>query len=193
LIFTPFVQAQQQPEHRIRLQAVDLAVSYTTEGGKVAYRGDRFWMQGGSAEAAFTLYRGLGLGLNLSGERATGLGQGVDFSKITLVAGPRYTYNTSRWTERWLGPKHATSVFSEALFGTVHGFNGLFPAGNTVKSSADAFALQVGGGVNVAVARGFGVRAFQLDYIRTTLPNNASNVQHDLRMGVGLTYHIQRP
>jgi hypothetical protein len=74
----------------------------------------------------------------------------------------------------------------------VHAFNGLFPSsGNTVKSSANAFAMQVGGGVNVALAKGFGLRALQLDYIYTTLPNNGTNTQHDLRMGIGITYHLQ--
>jgi hypothetical protein len=188
LAFSLLAQAQQQPERRFRLQSTDLAITYTAEGGKLAFRDNRFWMQGGSAEAAFTFYRGLGVAFNLSGERATGLSQSVGFSKITLVAGPRYSYSPARW----LGPKHAITVFGESLFGTVHGFNGLFPAGNTARSSADAAAMQVGGGVNVPISKGFGLRAFQLDYVRTNLPNSATNLQHDLRMGMGFTYHIPR-
>jgi hypothetical protein len=41
----------------------------------------------------------------------------------------------------------------------------------------------------VALSRGFGVRAFEVDYLRTSLPNNASNSQNDLRIAFGLTYH----
>jgi hypothetical protein len=69
----------------------------------------------------------------------------------------------------------------------------MFPAsGNNVRSSAGAFAMQVGGGVNVVLAKGFGLRAFQLDYVRTTLSNNVTDIQHDLRMGIGVTWRLGR-
>lgn len=187
-------QAQQQPEHKFRLQSVDLAVTYSPQVGKVApSKSDRFWMQGGSADVAVTLYRGFGVAASLTGQHASNITPGIDVNKITFVTGPRYTYNTARWTDRLLGPKHPSSVFGEALFGTVHGFNGLFPAGGTtVKSSANAFAMQVGGGIDIALAKGFGVRALQLDYFHSRLPNNGTDSQHELRMAFGVTYHIGR-
>jgi hypothetical protein len=50
--------------------------------------------------------------------------------------------------------------------------------------------MQLGGGVDVALSRGFGVRAIEVDYVRTSLPNNASNTQNDLKIAFGVTYHI---
>lgn len=190
LSFSLLAQAQ-QPDDKVRLQSTDVAVTYSAEGGKVApSKSDRFWMHGGSAEAAFTLYRGFGLAVNVNGEHGSGIAPGVDVSKVSFVIGPRYSYNTTRFTERWLKTR-STSVFGETLVGAVHAFNGLFPAhGGGLKSSTDAFAAQIGGGMNVSLAKGFGLRPFQMDYIYTALPNNGSDAQHDIRLSIGVTYHI---
>ena len=50
--------------------------------------------------------------------------------------------------------------------------------------------MQLGGGLDVTLSRGFGVRALQVDYIRTSLPNNTSNIQNDLRIAFGITYRV---
>lgn len=185
-------QAQQQPERKVRPLSTDLAVTYSAEGGKIAPSdSDRFWMHGGSAEAVFTLYRGFGLAASVNGGHASGIAPGVDVSKVSFVAGPRYSFDITRWTERWLKSRRTTSVFGEALFGATHAFNGLFPTRRgAVKSSADAFTTQIGGGVNVALAKGFGLRPFQIDYVYTALPNDGSDAQHDIRLAIGVTYHI---
>jgi hypothetical protein len=83
----------------------------------------------------------------------------------------------------------ARVLFGEALFGGAHGFSSSFPTPSGLVSSANSFAMQLGGGLDVAVGRGFGIRALELDYIHTSLPNNASNSQNDLRIAFGLTYH----
>jgi hypothetical protein len=190
LSFSLLAQAQ-QPDDKVRLQSTDVAVTYSAEGGKVApSKSDRFWMHGGSAEAAFTLYRGFGLAVNVNGEHASSIAPGVDVNKVSFVGGPRYNYDTTRFTERWLKSRR-TSAFGEALVGGVHAFNGLFPAGMAgVKSSTNAFAAQIGGGVNVSLAKGFGMRPFQMDYIYTALPNTGTDAQHDIRLSIGVTYHI---
>jgi hypothetical protein len=183
----------QQTARGLGLQSADLAVTYGAEAGKVAASSNSFWMQGGSIDTAVTLFRGLGLAANLSGERASDVSPGADVNRITFVAGPRYSFNVARLTERWLGPKHPSSIFGQTLFGTVHAFNGLFPhSDGTLTSSANAFAMQVGGGINVGIARGFGVRIIEVEYLYTTLPNNGTNTQHDLRLTCGVAYHIGR-
>ncbi|HEX2999663.1 MAG TPA: hypothetical protein VHR86_05445 [Armatimonadota bacterium] len=190
LSFSLLAQAQ-QPEDKIRLQSTDVAVTYSAEGGKVApSKSDRFWMHGGSAEAAFTFYRGLGLAVNINGQHASSIAPGVDVNKVSFVVGPRYSYDTTRFTERWLKSRK-TSVFGETLMGATHAFNGLFPSGmQGIKSGTNAFAAQIGGGVNVSLAKGFGLRPFQMDYIYTALPNTGTDAQHDIRLSIGVTYHI---
>lgn len=183
-----FSAGAQQPKRWFQPQTTDLAVSYTTESGKRAYLDQRFWMQGGSAEADFTFYRGLGAAVSLSGEHASGLSGNVDFNKISIVAGPRYTRSVARLVRS----KRVVDVFGQSLFGSAHGFNGLFPTGSSAQSSASSLAMQFGGGVDLAIQKGFSVRAFQLDYVRTSLPNNGANLQHDLRMGIGVVYRIQK-
>jgi hypothetical protein len=146
---------------------------------------------GGSAESSVTLYRGLGVAANLSGEHNSSIGAGVNLDKFSLMAGPRYTFQTARWTERYLGRTHESNVFAETLFGIARGFNGVFPTSTGVTSSADSVAAQIGGGFNVGVTRGLGIRALEIDYVHTGLPNNGSNSQNHLRLAIGASYHFK--
>jgi hypothetical protein len=185
--FAPRLQAQQEP----RPLLVDLAVTYTAERAKIVTTDcGCFWLQGGSVNAGATLFRGLGIAANLTGGHSSNVAPGVDLNKLAFVVGPRYTLTTSRWTNRLLGSRHATSVFGEALFGFAHGFDSIFPTSSGLTSTSTAFSMQVGGGLNIALARGFGLRALEIDYVRSNLPNNAGNNQNDLRLSFGLSYRF---
>ena len=179
---SPITQAQ-QGSHPL---SVDLAVTYTAERAKIATAGcGCFWLQGGSVNGAIRIFRGLSVATNLTGEHASAVGGGVDINKLAFMAGPR-------WTNHWLGDRHKTSVFGEALFGIAHGFDSIFPTTSGIESSANSFSLQVGGGLNIMIARRFGLRALEIDYVRTSLPNSASNTQNDLRLAMGVSYHLGR-
>ena len=185
-------QAQQQPAQGFRLESTDLAVTYTAERAKVTTSDcGCFWLQGGSADAAVTFFHGLGVAANLTGDHASNIGPGVDLSKVSFMAGPRYIYNLHRWTDRHFGPKHTTKIFGEWLFGGVHAFDSVFPtdSGGT-KSSAGAFAMQVGGGLDVGLGKGFGLRAFELDYVRSYLSNNGTDTQNHLHLAFGVSYRV---
>ena len=39
-------------------------------------------------------------------------------------------------------------------------------------------------------SKSWGVRLLEADYVRTSLPNNASNTQNDLRLAFGVIWHI---
>ncbi len=43
-----------------------------------------------------------------------------------------------------------------------------------------------GGGLDITLSRYVAIRAFQADYLRTQLPNNASDEQNLLRLGAGI-------
>ena len=58
--------------------------------------------------------------------------------------------------------------------------------------TANGFSMQLGGGLDVAIAKGFSVRALELDYVHTNLPNNASNSQNDFRIAFGVSYRFGR-
>lgn len=180
-------QAQQQSSPL----SADLALTYSTERAKVVSADcGCFWLQGGSVDAAVPLFRGLGAAATLAGEHSANIVPGLDLSKLAFMAGPRYTLSTSRWTNRVSKLSHGTSIFGETLFGTVHGFDGSFATQSGFQNSANALSMQFGGGLNVGLARGFGVRAIELDYVRTRFRNLVDDSQNDLRLAFGVTYHV---
>jgi hypothetical protein len=50
--------------------------------------------------------------------------------------------------------------------------------------------MQFGGGLDLRFAKHIGIRAVEADYVRSTLPNNAGNVQNDLRLAAGISFHF---
>jgi len=182
--------AQQRKWHGMQMQSADVALTFSFERAQQAAAGSSgFWLKGGSADASITLWRGLGVAANLTGEHAANIQGNVSLGKFAYMAGPRYSMNTSRYTGKLLR-KHASSIFGETLFGVAHVFDGLFPATGGTTSTANSFQLQAGGGINLQLQHGFGIRPLEMDYVHSTLPNNAANSQNDLRLAFGVTYHI---
>src|ERR1035437_3467390 len=171
--------------------STDLAVTFAVEHSQLLPGPASIWFKGGGADAAVTFWKGLGIAASITGDYASNITPGVDANKITYLAGPRYT-----WTA-WQG--HATvadnrrlQVFGQALFGLAHGFHMYYPAVPAPTSSAKSLAMQVGGGLNFYLTRKFGIRLLEADYVRTALPNAATNLQNDMRLSAGITYHIGR-
>jgi len=191
LTLTMNAAAQQQGLlQKAHAQSADVAVTFNAEHSRVAQpNGNGFWLKGGSADAAATFWKGLGLAANLTGERTENAAHGVALSKFAYMFGPRYTLDTSKYTGRYLS-KHGTRLFGEALFGGVHGFDSVFPGASGVSSSANSFSMQLGGGLDVAIAKGFSARLPEVDYVRTSLPNAGSNTQNDLRLAFGVSYRF---
>jgi hypothetical protein len=169
--------------------STDLAVTFAVEHSQVVPGQTGFWFKGGGADIAFTFKNGLGFAASLSGDHASNVTTGIDANKMTYLGGPRYT-----WTA-WQGHAKAADnrrlqIFGQGLFGWTHGFNGYYPALPAATSSAGSAALQAGGGLNLYLTRNFGLRLLEADYVRTALPNAAANIQNDMRLSFGLTYHL---
>lgn len=193
LLLAVIFQARAEAQQSERSFAAEVGVTYNAERAKIAsVPCGCFWLQGGSVDGAITIYRGIGAAVKVTGEHRSNAAPGVDLNKFALMAGPRYTHGISRWTSRYLGEKHTADVFGEALFGYVHGFNSVFPSQTGVQTSANAFSMQIGGGLNVNLARGFGLRALELGYVHSALPNSTSNRQNDFVVGIGITYRVGR-
>jgi hypothetical protein len=180
--------AQQPAAKKSTPVTTDIAITYSLEHSQVAQvNGNAFWLNGGSLNGAVTFYKGLGIAANFTGEHASNVSPGVNFGKVAYMAGPRYTYSISRYADKSF-KNHATQVFVEFLAGGVHGFDSVFPATSGITTSASAFSMQIGGGADVAIKRGFAMRVLELDFVHTSLPNNAANSQNDFRMGFGISY-----
>ncbi len=164
------------------LHAPVIAVTYDLERAKTAaIGGSDFWLQGGGMDIAVPFYKGLSIAGSFSGEHASNIQPGVNLGKLSYLAGPRYTFNTPHF-----------AIFGEGLFGGAHGFDSIFPTSSGSTPTATSFAMQIGSGMDIPLHKGFGVRAFEIDYVRTGLPNNGSNTQNDLRLAFGLSYRFNR-
>lgn len=181
--------AQQRPASAPRFSSFELAGTYSAERSKVAGTSDYFWLHGGSVEAAVNSSHGWGGVVNVTGQRASSYKPGLDLCEFTFMGGPRYTF---RNVGRLAHDNHTVSIFLEGLAGTVHGYNSVFPATSGVTPSANAWALQAGGGIDVRLRGGLALRMLELDYVATTLPNNYNNFQHHFRMAIGLAYEVRK-
>jgi hypothetical protein len=186
-------QTSSAAPHKVREQdsihTPEVAVTYDLERGKISNTADTsFWLLGGGVEVALPIARGFGIAATLTGQSAANIQPGVNLSKLSYLAGPRFTVSSSRFTVH-----HVSKVFGNILFGGARAFNSLFPGLGAPASTANAFALQLGGGLDLALANGFSLRALEIDYVRTGLPNNSTNSQDDLHLAFGLSYNWTKP
>ncbi len=159
----------------------DLAVTFIGQRSLKADTGQNFWMEGGSVEAGFNLWHGWGAAAGYTGTHTGSVGSGgVPLTLSVISFGPRYRWHTS----------HRLSVYGEDLFGFAHGYNSAFPAPSTSVSSDSSFALQISGGLDYRLSHSFSVRALDVGYLRTTLPNATNNEQNTLRLGAGLVFRF---
>ena len=194
--FNPDLLAQSQPSGwgpKAATKALDLAIVYAPERAKtVNTTSNYFWFQGAAADAAFTFYSGLGIAATLTGQTASNLRNKGSVSKISYLIGPRYTLDTSHAMGNEIGALGGSTLFGEALFGGIHGFNGAFPAALRTTPTANSLAYQFGGGCDLTLARGFALRIVEVDYFHSGLPNQGSGTQSDLRLGFGVSYHMSK-
>ena len=169
---------------------VDMSVTYAAERAQIAPGNcSCFWLQGGGADVALTFWKGFGAAASLTGAHVSNYAPGLDINKIAYLGGPRYTHTV--WTRgAGSGQRPRLQIFGEALFGGVHAFSGAFPSSVGITTTANSFALQTGGGINLFLSRSIGVRLLEADYVRTQLPNNYSRSQNDVRLAFGVTYHF---
>jgi hypothetical protein len=184
LAIAPSRQAQSEPGRAPA--SIDLAITYSTEHAQLAPGTcGCFWLQGGGADAAVTLWKGFGVAAGVTGEMVSNYAPGVDFSKLSYMGGPRYTYTV------WKPPpalRPRLQIFGDGLFGAVHAISGAFPTATGINTTANSFALEAGGGLNFFFSRSMSVRLLEVDYVRTQLPNGYAGTQNDLRLAFGVSY-----
>jgi hypothetical protein len=187
LLATASVHAQQKAaDTRLGHQEVDVAVTYTEQYSNLVST-PTFWHGGGGAEVSAQVYHGLGLAANVAGtQTGNAANSGVGLTMVTATFGPRYTFYHPVGTTR----KRSLAAFGQCLIGQAWGFNSYFPSPSGVQTNDIAFALQVGGGVDIGLSRHFALRAFQADWLRTEFPNGTTNVQNNLRLAAGIVFRI---
>ena len=171
------VHAQDTPPRRL-----DLAVTYSAARSLKANTSQNFWLQGGSIELGVNAFHGLGIAVDITGNHAGSIGNsGVPLSLVTATFGPRYRWHAG----------HKLSLYGQALAGEANGFGSLFPATGNAQAGANSLALDIGGGVDLALSPRFAVRALQASYVRTQLPNAVDNLQNSVTLGAGFVLRFR--
>jgi opacity protein-like surface antigen len=183
--------AASSAQERAAAPPLEIAVTYNAQHA-MSTGNHSFWLQGGAIELHHRFYRGLGVVASVAGGHVAGDGvTTAPLNTVTTVFGPRYTISTD---------KDRLAFFGEGLIGEVDGFRSSFPAGsgssaipgNGVISSANGFALQVGGGLDLRLGHHLAFRPIQASWLRTQLPNGSSNTQNTMQLGAGLVFRLGR-
>lgn len=102
----------------------------------------------------------------------------VDTNLFTYMAGPRYSFRHN---------EHFTP-FVQALFGGAHIANTVF--GSSL--SNNAFAMAIGGGLDLNATRHLGIRLGQVDYLMTRFEESVGNrqTQNNVRVSAGIVFRF---
>ena len=181
--------ASKAPSQKV---TIDTGVSFTAEYARVVNQScSCFWLKGVAGDVAISFYHGLGVDVAISDGVASNILPSVNLNKLSFTVGPRYTFDSSSWKHGKIAG-HPERIFVQGLVGRTHATNSVFPIYGGTVSSMDSIASQVGGGLDVPLKQGFGIRVAQVDWVHSALANGSANVQNDLRLSFGLTYSAGR-
>lgn len=167
---------------------VNIAITYNAERAQTAPANpNSFWFQGAAVDANWKIWNSLGIAAQVSGAHASNIGPGVNIGKIDFLFGPRFTWQPAEAKHSG----HGASLFGEFLLGGRHAFDTVIPTSSGTVSSATAFALQPGAGVNLWLTPRFGLRLLELDYVYSRLPNAGNSNQNDFRIATGVVWRFR--
>jgi len=142
---------------------------------------DGFNLNGGNGSIAYYPLHWLGIAADLGGYHVGQIGStSVDSTLSTFLFGPRI---------RLPGTSHL-KPFGQVLFGVAHatGSTGFAGAG-----ASNAFAMGVGGGLDVPATHHFGFRLVEVDYLPTWFRENPGEgrlVQNNVRVSTGVRFRF---
>jgi len=158
----------------------DVGVNYVADRSN-AYPGTCgcFTLQGGGVTAGITMpYHLAGVADFTMVHASTVPGSNYGLGLTTYMAGVQYREPVTRFTP-----------YGQVLLGAVHGFDSVFPGSSG--TTANSFAWEMGAGVEYRIDHSFSVRILEMDYLRTSLPNNTSSGwQNHLKFVSGVIYHF---
>ncbi|MGC2741969.1 MAG: OmpA family protein, partial [Candidatus Angelobacter sp.] len=155
-------------------------VRFNTKGGT----SENFNWHGGTAAIAGNINRWFSLVGEFSAYRLKEPGV-VTASTYTYLFGPQFSSRGQRFTP-----------FVHALFGAARLSGVLAATPNSSafftnrKSSDNAFATALGGGLDLNINKYVGIRLFQAEYLWTHFNDGRDNAQNNLRASTGLVLHF---
>lgn len=170
------------PSFAQKTPRVEVAVGYTgVRTNEPPGNCGCFVANGASASVAYNFNQWIGIVGNFGGvHTGNASSTGLDLTLLSYLFGPRVSYRKNE----------KVTPFGQFLLGGAHGSGTLNSGRSGGSSSANAFAMTLGGGLDVKVNRRFAVRAFQLEYFRTEFPNAVNGRQNIFRFGAGVLMRL---
>jgi opacity protein-like surface antigen len=115
---------------------------------------------------------------------------------FTFLFGPQYSYRRvprlTPFVRALFGGIHASKIVPDTFPGTGAGTGGGICASISCYQPATAFAMALGGGLDVKATDHVWVRAFQVEYFRTNLDDASQRAapQDDLRISTGIVFRF---
>ena len=174
----------------------------TIFGGYSYLRNSGKGFNGWDAQGTYNFTRHVGLTADISGNNhnltsftVLGFGPSVNQHLYTYLFGPTATAYFGK-----------SSVFAHALFGVAHSTLGagisipIVGGVSTNVTSANAFAMAFGGGLDLGISKHFAIRVAQVDYLRTQfnsvdalstgLTSSLGNRQNSFRYQGGIIFRF---
>lgn len=140
-----------------------------------------FSMNGGNGWLAYNWTRSLAVVGEVASQHASNIaGSGTDLTLTSYLFGTRYS---------WRKAGHFVP-FAQVLLGGAHAGGDFAPARTGFAGSSNAFAMILGGGLDVTLSKRFAVRTFQADYYLTRFANAVNDHQNNLRISAGLVLRL---
>jgi hypothetical protein len=174
----------------------------TVFGGYSYLRNNTNGFNGWEAQGTFNFNRYLGVTADVSGANLSPF----SFSALGFSAGTYQHLNNYLFGPTVTAILGRSAVFAHALFGEAHSSLG---AGVGVPiiggisgdiTSANAFAMAFGGGIDIGLTRHLAIRAVQVDYLRTQfnatdalttgLSSSLGNRQNSFRYSTGVVFRF---
>jgi len=174
----------------------------TIFGGYSYLRNSSNGFGGWEGQGTFNFNRYLGVTADVSGTSVTPFG----FSALGFSAGTYQRLNNYLFGPTITANLGRSAVFAHALFGEAHSSLGagvsvpIIGGISTGLTSANAFAMAFGGGIDIGLTRHLAIRAVQVDYLRTQfnatdalttgLSSSLGNRQNSFRYSSGIVFRF---
>jgi hypothetical protein len=180
----------------------EIATRATIFGGYSYLRNASNGFNGWEGQGTFNFTRNLGVTADVSGASVMPFG----FSVLGISAGTYQHLNNYLFGPTVTANLGRSSVFAHALFGEARSSLGagvalpIIGGISTDITSAHAFAMAFGGGIDIGLTRHLAIRAVQVDYLRTQfnatdalttgLSSSLGNRQNSFRYSTGLVFRF---
>jgi peptidoglycan-associated lipoprotein len=170
----------------------------TIFGGYSYLRHNSNGFNGWEGQGTFNFNRYLGVTADVSGSSLSPFG----FAALGFSAGTYQHLSSYLFGPTVTGSLGRSAVFAHALFGEAHSSLGagvgipIIGGISTTITSANAFAMAFGGGIDIGLTRHVAIRAVQVDYLRTRfngtdvltagLSSTLGNRQNNFRYSTGV-------